>query len=69
MSTNITTAYKSGDGIILQPTVVSTTNNAGTSIAVTLPRVTRILAVHAFGYPCPIDQISVIANQYNRARG
>ena len=48
MSTNITTAYKSGDGIILQPTVVSTTNNAGTSIAVTLPRVTRILAIHAF---------------------
>ena len=48
MSTNITTAFKAGDGIILQPTVVSTTNNAGTSIAVTLPRVTRILAIHAF---------------------
>ncbi len=47
MSTNITTAFKSGDGIILQPTVVSTTNNAGTSIAVTLPRVTRIVAIHA----------------------
>ena len=48
MSTNITTAFKAGDGIILQPTVVSTTNNAGTAIAVTLPRVTRILAIHAF---------------------
>ena len=48
MSTNITSANKSGDGIILLPTVVSTTNNAGTSIAVTLPRVTRILAIHAF---------------------
>ena len=48
MSTNITTAFKSGDGVIVSPQVVSTTDNAGNSIAVTLPHVTRILAVHAY---------------------
>ena len=48
MSTNITTAFKSGDGVIVSPQVVSTTDNAGNSIAVTLPHVTRVLAVHAF---------------------
>ena len=47
MSTNITTAFKSGDGVIVSPQVVSTTDNAGNSIAVTLPHVTRILAIHA----------------------
>ena len=47
MSTNITTAYKSGDGIILQPTVVSAVDGTGTSVAITLPRTTRIVAIHA----------------------
>ena len=47
MSTNITTAFKAGDGVIVSPQVVSTTDNAGNSIAVTLPHVTRILAIHA----------------------
>ena len=48
MSTNITTAYKSGDGIIIQPTVVSAVDGTGTSVAITLPRTTRIVAIHAF---------------------
>ena len=47
MSTNITTAFLSGSGVIVSPQVVSTTDNAGNSIAVTLPHVTRILAIHA----------------------
>ena len=47
MSTNITTAFKAGDGVIVSQQVVSTTDNAGNSIAVTLPHVTRILAIHA----------------------
>ena len=48
MSTNITTVYKSGDGIIIQPTVVSAVDGTGTSVAITLPRTTRIVAIHAF---------------------
>ena len=48
MSTNITTAFKSGVCVIVSPQVVSTTDNAGNSISVTLPHVTRILAVHAY---------------------
>jgi hypothetical protein len=47
MSTNITTAYKSGDGIILQP-AITTVIVGGVTLSNTAPMLTRIVAIHAF---------------------
>ena len=47
MSTNITTAYKSGDGIIMQP-AITTVIVGGVTLSNTAPMTTRIVAIHAF---------------------
>ena len=46
MSTNITTAYKKGDGIILQP-AITTVIVGGVTLSNTAPMVNRIVAIHA----------------------
>jgi|TARA_R110002124_G_scaffold29717_1_gene103183 hypothetical protein len=47
MSTNITTVYKSGDGIIMQP-AITTVIVGGVTLSNTAPMLTRIVAIHAF---------------------
>jgi len=47
MSTNITTVYKSGDGIIMQP-AITTVIVGGVTLSNTAPMTTRIVAIHAF---------------------
>ena len=47
MSTNITTAYKKGDGIVLQP-AITTVIVGGVTLSNTAPMLTRIVAIHAF---------------------
>ena len=47
MSTNITTVYKSGDGIIMQP-AITTVIVGGVTLSNTAPMVNRIVAVHAY---------------------
>ena len=47
MTTNITTAYKSGDGIIMQP-AITTVIVGGVTLSNTAPMTTRIVAIHAF---------------------
>ena len=47
MSTNITTAYKKGDGIIIEP-AITTVIVGGVTLSNTAPMLTRIVAIHAF---------------------
>ena len=47
MSTNITTVYKSGDGIIMQP-AITTVIVGGVTLSNTAPMLNRIVAVHAY---------------------
>ena len=47
MSTNITTAYKKGDGIIIEP-AITTVIVGGVTLSNTAPMTTRIVAIHAF---------------------
>jgi len=46
MSTNITTAYKKGDGIIIEP-AITTVIVGGVTLSNTAPMTTRIVAIHA----------------------
>ena len=47
MSTNITTAYKSGNGIIIEP-AITTVIVGGVTLSNTAPMLNRIVAVHAY---------------------
>ena len=46
MSTNITTVYKSGNGIIIEP-AITTVIVGGVTLSNTAPITTRIVAIHA----------------------